>query len=494
MRSRTIIRRVVWVILTAVTLVALFYAEEDWRGARAWSEAKAEAARAGESLDFAHFVPPPIPDDQNLAALPLFAQREDQRRKVLEPYSLEEALRLGSPQLLPGSWQRGESTDWTALRRGVAASYAVAFKGGIPLASPLAQFEAVYPFIAELRTASATRSRCRFDFDYSNKMLALRSEALLTDQIPLTQLVTLDALLALYEHEPETALDDLRAIFILESGMRRNPSVVAGRVVIGMSAISETFVWDGLALHAWNDSQLTQLQNQLGQIDFLSDYRFALQGELAGHVHDLPFLRRRFGGAAFRVSLKEDAENHQPINPPFPWPMGWLDSGMARLVRHERTAQFAVDVKNHRVYPDRARALKDDRNSALVEGCLVLPWNFLFMEMSMDSSNYASQVAIAQTVIDHSVIACALERYRLAHGAYPASLDALRPAFLASLPRDVIGGAPYRYRALPDGAYLLYSIGWNEKDDGGTLVYEKKASAGTYIDYDQGDWVWFGPR
>jgi len=50
----------------------------------------------------------------------------------------------------------------------------------------------------------------------------------------------------------------------------------------------------------------------------------------------------------------------------------------------------------------------------------------------------------------------------------------------------VISGEPYKYHRTTGGQFVLYSIGWNEKDDGGapgqTLFHDK-----------QGDWVWQYP-
>ncbi len=66
----------------------------------------------------------------------------------------------------------------------------------------------------------------------------------------------------------------------------------------------------------------------------------------------------------------------------------------------------------------------------------------------------------------------ALYRYRAAHGRYPASLSALVPAYLSVVPNDPFGGGvnrPLRYRLRPGGkGFLLYSLGSDMKDDGGT--------------------------
>ena len=93
--------------------------------------------------------------------------------------------------------------------------------------------------------------------------------------------------------------------------------------------------------------------------------------------------------------------------------------------------------------------------------------------------------ALNQTSANEAAIACALERYRLAHGEYPELLNALTPQFIAKLPHDSIG-QPLKYRRTGDGKFLLYSVGWNEKDDGGENALRKDGSP----DLANGDWVW----
>ncbi len=53
----------------------------------------------------------------------------------------------------------------------------------------------------------------------------------------------------------------------------------------------------------------------------------------------------------------------------------------------------------------------------------------------------------AQTLLDQTRVGCTLERQRLAEGRFPEPT----PAFLASLPRDVMNGEPLHYRVAEDG-------------------------------------------
>lgn len=66
-----------------------------------------------------------------------------------------------------------------------------------------------------------------------------------------------------------------------------------------------------------------------------------------------------------------------------------------------------------------------------------------------------------------ALVAIALARHRLAHGQLPASLDELVPGYLPRKPVDPMDGQSLRYRPNPDGTFLLYSAGFNGRDDGG---------------------------
>ncbi|MGF1578328.1 MAG: type II secretion system protein [Gemmataceae bacterium] len=63
-------------------------------------------------------------------------------------------------------------------------------------------------------------------------------------------------------------------------------------------------------------------------------------------------------------------------------------------------------------------------------------------------------------------VAFALAAYRKDNGNYPKKLTALTPKYLPKRPRDVFSGKDLVYRCNGD-RYLLYSIGINEKDEGG---------------------------
>src|SRR5439155_24933173 len=68
--SGPVVRRISILLAWIVTLVVLFYAEEDWRGSRAWNQYRQALGATGAQLDLAAFIPKPVPDEQNFAATP----------------------------------------------------------------------------------------------------------------------------------------------------------------------------------------------------------------------------------------------------------------------------------------------------------------------------------------------------------------------------------------------------------------------------------------
>ncbi len=63
-------------------------------------------------------------------------------------------------------------------------------------------------------------------------------------------------------------------------------------------------------------------------------------------------------------------------------------------------------------------------------------------------------------------VAIALERYRLDHNKWPASLKELIPRYIDEIPLDPVDGKSLRYRPFEEGV-VVYSIGDNEVDDSG---------------------------
>jgi hypothetical protein len=158
-------------------------------------------------------------------------------------------------------------------------------------------------------------------------------------------------------------------------------------------------------------------------------------------------------------------------------PRGWgYQHDVARLnLDFGRLACF--DTNNQVIFANKAVAAGKESH-ALDRG----PFGFVASLGQGDFERGCQLTAHNQTEINQALIACALERFRIARGDYPETLDALVPQFLDTIPHDVIGGQPLHYHRGVGGTFVLYSIGWNGRDDGGVR--------GKPWPNTDGDWVW----
>jgi hypothetical protein len=174
-----------------------------------------------------------------------------------------------------------------------------------------------------------------------------------------------------------------------------------------------------------------------------------------------------------------------------PWPIGWWDNNKCLITDFDFQLANSVDPQARLWFPRQVDQLKANALQADATWDAWAPWKILGVVSVGSIANAAEKFAEGQVWIDQTRIAIALERYHLAHNAYPDSLDALSPAYLDAVPHDPMSGKAYRYALRADGTFLLYSVGWNQVDDGGTVAYMNDNPKS--IDYDNGDWVWPTP-
>jgi hypothetical protein len=263
-----------------------------------------------------------------------------------------------------------------------------------------------------------------------------------------------------------------------------------------------------LAEHKWSDVQLIALDAELAKLDFLADCEFSLRGELGFVTKELEYLWRTRDPEVFYFSGNGNSQEHSFKEELTMFiyrhcPGGWFYQNHLRFCRFSLENFLPMlDASRQLASPTSAKRAND---ALLKEVAHPNPYNFLECKFLLSPYGYlgitglAEKFAYAQSSVNLARVAVALERYRLAHGEYPESLDALAPQFIAKLPHDVIGGQPSQgsgsasqplhYRRTSNGQFVLYSVGWNETDDGGVVGLKNDGS----VDRDKGDWVWRYP-
>jgi hypothetical protein len=450
--------RVVLVGMVALaTLIAIFYTEENWRGKRAWENCKRELEAKGAVLDWDAYIPPPVPDDQNFFKAPKMQKWFVKLNKTpAEPYTNE----------LRSLWI--STNIMVTITNEIAAAKYLAWSS---------QFETQFDEIRE----ALKRPYARMDGDYSKPF-----------EIPIPSFVSTRALAQVLAQrtkcylllgQPEKALNEVTLLndsrkFLEGAPTGRPMTLVAAMINVAVTGLYVDTIANGLQSSAWQQPQMTAIQEQLEEINLNPLVLQALQEEPSAVCHDLEIVPLyeffNFG----RTPKWTDKMKS------WLWPRGWTYQNMVNVAVLELKPLDGFDIAHDTVAPR-----KFDEASRWLDKFLSRRWSpyKLLAAMAIPNFTKAEQTAAYnQTLVNEAQIACALERYHLAHGEYPETLDALAPQFMEKIPHDIIGGQPLHYRRTDDGKFLLYSVGWNETDDGGL--------PGTLADVKKGDWVWPYPQ
>ena len=501
------------------TVIGLFYAVENWRGRNAWNNFRHEWEARGVRFDAENNPPPAVPDEQNFFMTPPWEFLRFSKSNNIVVWKYDEATRdksmldrsgpRGSAEPSAGSllaatridlraWQefyRGSNNLFAAEGGTFTNYFPVAPRPQTPAQDILRALTRSEPTLQQLRDA-ARRPQARFWINYEDGFNGLLPHLAKTKGN--AQYLRLRAAALLADGQTEAALADTMLAFRLTDTLRNEPVLISQLVRIAAIHINLLAVWDGLADHRWSEAQLEALERELAQEDFLADYQTAMSGERACATWTMDLLQRTrnldsVGGLSEeggRSSTGEQLEETVGLIIGRLAPSGWFDQNKLSLGRmHVEVIRPLVDQEKQIVAPANSR-----RTSAVIESRSShrSPYN-LFTGMLIPALDKAcKKFAIAQTYVNLARVACALERYRLAHDGYPETLGALVPQYIDKLPHDIINGQPLKYRRAPGGSFVLYSVGWNETDDGGTVVLRDAKNA-TAVDQDKGDWVWRYP-
>jgi hypothetical protein len=449
-----------WFFCAAVfaTLAGLFYAEENWRGQRALERSKRELAARGAELDWDKFIPPAVPDDQNVFKAPKMQEWFVLVNRNSNSNELTALMR--SPTNFPTWGTRKIESD------GEARAY-------------LAWSDRLQPQFNLIRDA-LKRPYSRMDGDYSRprahpipNFIVIREVARVLAQRTHCYLLV---------HEPDKAVAQLALMHdlshLLDAKPTGKPMTLVGAMVnVAVVGVYADVIGEGLRTHAWQEPQLVELQKQLSEIHTLIPVAAAFESAPAASARALETvpvkeLANAFEGEAdfFRIA-----------------PRGWIWQNIANEMPFFFAPAGAFNAEHDYVSP---RVFKD--NQQRLEKFVSHKFPFrVFAALLIPNIGKAEQnTARNQNTANEALAVCALERYRIAHGSYPVSLDALAPQFIDKVPGDVINGGQLQYRRSQD-SFVLYSLGWDERDDGGSAVMTKSGQ----LNPDSSDWVWaYSPK
>jgi hypothetical protein len=300
----------------------------------------------------------------------------------------------------------------------------------------------------------------------------------------------LRAVAALRAGETQIAWRDVETLNRLQAALQKEPLLISLLVRATILAKLEQPVWEGVVDRRWSAAQLQQLQDLLGRIDLTRDYLWAVRGERAyarafykfEQARRAPTLAKIHALAPFETLPRalEWAFLLLPLNATF-------DQNEAM---HERWMQSLalplVDSRKGIVLPRNA-----DQIERTIKGSASTPYNVLAKLSLKILPPIARRTGAALAVAREAQVACAIARFCLTNERSPATLAELVPRFLREIPSDPINGGALLYLIEPNEKYRLYSVGWNQVDDGGKIALRNS----TRRDDEKGDWVWLSaPR
>ncbi len=495
----TILRWFFLANLALITLVALFYAVENFRGKRAWERYRKDAEQRGATFNFYALVPPEIAPEQNAADIPLINAWFDPRmRPKGDPTLWPELFDVASGRIDrdPGWNTRWHLTDLVAWQQALAtagvkkSSTKFSFASRTPAertnaaAAILAALEVYEPALQQLREA-IKRPQMRYPVQYQTETPYSILLPHLANTKKICLLLSLRASANLALGKSDAAFQDVLMGLRLVESLGEEHFIISYLVQIANLQIMSQPVWEGMALHRWNDAQLKAIQDRLEHLDFLRGLQHAFDVERAASITTIDWIKQQRSG----VRLQALSPSEGPAVPGKAgfsiaslMPRGWWDLEKVSYAHiFDAASQPIVEGLKAGTLAETPISLKGVE--PLHQGMAALWHHEIMANLLLPALDKVHRkTGVAQALAGEAMVACALERARLATGSYPASLEALTPRFLTTPRRDVVTGQPFRYQ-VEDKSYKLYSLGWNRTDDGGE-------PGKVLFDDQRGDWVW----
>jgi hypothetical protein len=468
---KKILKVTTFVLVALLTLIVTLVVEENIRGKAAWERHLRELEAKGDTLDILKIAPPPVPDAQNLASAPLFAEL------MTASNASQTRLHRALSPLVARSTHAG---DWRLGQRANLPKLQAAFSN----ANLLAAFEPARATFTELEEACAARPQCRFPVAYEKGFAALLPHAssinLANKALRLRALAELDA------GQTDAAGKDIRLMVRMGETIRDEPLLIS--LLVRVSAFSQALqpLWEGLADHSWSEEQLKQFQQDLAAINLMKQLDLALHGERCMAKWALDTLLANPKALMNVVSGSGDSS--------YPPAWNFIPSAFVYFnclnidLFYQHHILPGYDRNTGRINPAHVKA---SENAFVGRGWKAFPYHVLENLLVPAVTTVTCKAGSAHTMVQSATLACVLERYRIANGRYPDQLDALVPQFIAAVPRDVVDGQPLRYRRDGEG-FIIYAVGWNQADDQGAVGLTTPNQPGEQprLDEKQGDWVW----
>lgn len=460
------LRRLLWACICLISLLTVYYQWENRRSARDLAEARAQMIALIGTDNVNDIILPQLTDETNFFALPVIAAWKTDATHHQIPENAFWPINLLKPEFIEtddGSGSRVDWAKWAANRD---------LKGEMPaqaLHRELGDAHGLLPKLAAGldRPFSCLRPTQRDALDAADGdfiSMAIPNIPGLNDR---HRELALHLRAAAHAGDPAQAQTLARLLLrLFPESSATHGTLVGSLVSIATHEIAFEALQDALTCPVWDERSLTLLQAQLAKENDLAVMRRAFTLEMLwGHAQ---LLRHRENVAHWQVSRLFEMLLDEPSWTAtwiIPAPMGWWDADAAQHLRYwceiigpeDEVAWTQASAITQRISQEIRRDLY------LIPDVLPNPRRFLGSAMMPNLANV--HAAAAETLFHRHclILACALEKHRLRHGAYPDVLPVLSGFETHDPARPK---HPPGYRLEKDG-FLLWSAGPDAIDDGG---------------------------
>ena len=492
----------IYYLLFFVAVLAVCVSLENLRGSLALRSYHQDLRARREPFAIEEILPPPLADDQNLAAIPLLrtlwntpigrdgipipdtnAQARAKSISTDDPSSSFRAFAAANGRKETGFMQ-GQRTD---LPMRQAYYQTLKHWPQLPDSPPPTPAQSVLhalsrndPQISEIRAAAVTLPAGRFPLrlDLPYYTMPLDHLSVLKGSV---QVLALRASALLADGKPDEALADLKLAQRLADMVAGDPILISQLVRMSLETITLQPIWNGCVDHLWSPAELQSLRSMLHARQPIPWMATALRGERLYASAQLGRLSRyRFSlFASQEVSEILDSEINTMLR--FT-PRGWVyfnDVAQGRYLL--ALSESLTSARHHAELPPKGSLLERyvDVKS---------PFNILAALVAPGFDNAPHRTFENEAWRRLALVGLALEEFRHVEGKYPEQLSALVPRFLESLPSDPMDGESLRYAREASGDFRLYSVGPDHVDNHGTRPVKQSRSGNASIP--PGDLVW----
>ncbi len=319
----------------------------------------------------------------------------------------------------------------------------------------------------ELLHKGAAIGHCRYLTEFSYNMMLLPH---LSDIKTGARLLALEAVLHAEKGESQSAVGSLILSFSLANSLADEPIWVSQFVRISCEGVSTSALERILNRVEVTDEQLIEISETLSVTETRARMRRGLAGDV---VLGIGLIR----SAPAEEIQHIDIAGRQPPTVPAIFvyrALGLVERDL--LIYLDVMKQYA-EVMELPLHERKRAAEVVQAKAGEVGGSHILfhvfcP-SFAFAGGTTIELRGIGRLRVARTALG-------VERYRLASGKLPESLDELVPQYLEAIAKDPFDGEELRYKKLEQG-FVVYSIGEDEIDDGGR---EKQGKAKAETGYD----------